>query len=127
MARKKCVLAYSGGLDTSVAIHWIKENYDADVVALAVDVGANDKDLDFIKQKALAIGAVQSYVYDARQQFAYDFILPTLQANACYESKYYLSAALSRPLISKLLVEVAAQEGADFVAHGCTGKGNDQV
>ena len=127
MAKQKCVLAYSGGLDTSVAIHWIKENYDCDVVALALDVGANDKDLDFIKQKALSIGASASYVVDAKKQFAYDFILPTLQANAIYESKYYLSASLSRPLISQALVEVAAAEGADFVAHGCTGKGNDQV
>ncbi len=127
MAKKKCVLAYSGGLDTSVAIHWIKENYDADVVALSIDVGANDKDLDFIEKKALSIGAVNSYIYDAKTDFAYNFILPTLQANAIYESKYYLSASLSRPLISKLLVEVAEKEGADFVAHGCTGKGNDQV
>jgi argininosuccinate synthase len=127
MAKQKCVLAYSGGLDTSVAIHWIKENFDCDVVALALDVGANDKDLDFIKQKALSIGASASYVIDAKKQFAYDFILPTLQANAIYESKYYLSASLSRPLISQALVEVAAAEGADFVAHGCTGKGNDQV
>jgi argininosuccinate synthase len=127
MAKQKCVLAYSGGLDTSVAIHWIKENYNCDVVALALDVGANDKDLDFIKQKALAIGASASYVVDAKKLFAYDYILPTLQANAQYESKYYLSASLSRPLISQLLVEVAEKEGADFVAHGCTGKGNDQV
>jgi argininosuccinate synthase len=88
MAKQKCVLAYSGGLDTSVAIHWIKENYDADVIALAVDVGANDKDLAFIRQKALSIGAVASYVVDAKADFAYQFILPTLQANACYESKY---------------------------------------
>mgnify|MGYP000866732249 FL=1 len=127
MGNKKCVLAYSGGLDTSVAIHWIKEHYDADVIALAVDLGANDKDLDFIQKKALSIGAVKSYVYDAKQQFAYDFILPALQANACYESKYFLSASLSRPLIAKLLVEVAEKEGAQYVAHGCTGKGNDQV
>ncbi len=127
MAKQKCVLAYSGGLDTSVAIHWIKENYDCDVVAMSADVGANDKDLDFIKAKALSIGASASYVYDAKNDFAHNFILPTLQANAIYESKYYLSAALSRPLISKLLVEVAEKEGADFVAHGCTGKGNDQV
>ncbi|MFZ5814679.1 MAG: argininosuccinate synthase [Bacillota bacterium] len=127
MAKKKCVLAYSGGLDTSVAIHWIKEHYDADVIAMSADVGANDKDLNFIKEKALQIGAVASYIYDAKADFAYNFILPTLQANAIYESKYYLSASLSRPLISKLLVEVAEKEGADFVAHGCTGKGNDQV
>jgi len=127
VAKQKCVLAYSGGLDTCVAIHWIKENYDCDVVAMSADVGANDKDLDFIKEKALSIGASASYIYDAKSDFAYNFILPTLQANAIYESKYYLSAALSRPLISKLLVEVAEKEGADFVAHGCTGKGNDQV
>lgn len=127
MSKKKCVLAYSGGLDTTVAIHWIKENYDCDVVTLAVDVGANDKDLDFIREKALAIGATASYVHDAKREYAYEYILPTLMANAIYESKYYLSAALSRPLISKLLVEVAEKEGADFVAHGCTGKGNDQV
>jgi argininosuccinate synthase len=127
MAKKKCVLAYSGGLDTSVAVHWIKENYDADVVAMCLDVGANDKDLNFIKEKALGIGAVASYALDAKADFAYNFILPTLQANAIYESKYFLSASLSRPLISKYLVEVAEKEGADFVAHGCTGKGNDQV
>ncbi|HEY3367478.1 MAG TPA: argininosuccinate synthase [Symbiobacteriaceae bacterium] len=127
MAKQKCVLAYSGGLDTSVAIHWIKENYNCDVVAMSADVGANDKDLDFIKQKALTIGASASYVFDAKKEFAYDYILPTLQANAVYESKYFLSASLSRPLISKLLVEVAEKEGADFVAHGSTGKGNDQV
>ena len=127
MAKQKCVLAYSGGLDTSVAIHWIKENYNCDVVAMSVDVGANDKDLDFIRDKALSIGATASYIYDAKADFAKNFILPTLQANAIYESKYYLSASLSRPLISKLLVEVAEKEKADFVAHGCTGKGNDQV
>jgi argininosuccinate synthase len=127
MTKKKCVLAYSGGLDTSVAIHWIKENYDCDVVAMSVDVGANDKDLEFIRTKALSIGASASYIYDAKEEFAYKYILPTLQANAMYESKYYLSASLSRPLISKFLVDVAEQEGADFVAHGCTGKGNDQV
>jgi argininosuccinate synthase len=127
MAKKKCVLAYSGGLDTSVAIHWIKENYDCDVVAMAVDVGANDKDLDFIKQKALSIGASASYVFDAKELFTKEYIVPVLQANATYESKYFLSAALSRPLISQLLVEVAEKENADFVAHGCTGKGNDQV
>jgi argininosuccinate synthase len=127
MAKTKCVLAYSGGLDTSVAIHWIKENYDCDVVCLAVDVGANERDLDFIREKALKIGAVASYVYDAKKEFAYEYILPALQANAIYESKYYLSTALGRPLISKLLVDLAEKEGADFVAHGCTGKGNDQV
>lgn len=127
MAKKKCVLAYSGGLDTSVAIHWIKENYDCDVVAMTVDVGANDKDLNFIHDKALTIGATNCHVYDGKAEFASKYILPTLQANAIYESKYYLSASLSRPFISKLLVEVAEKENADFVAHGSTGKGNDQV
>ena len=123
--RKKVVLAYSGGLDTSVAIAWLKEQ-GYDVIALSADVGEG-KDLDFIKQKALQVGAVASYIVDARQQFAEEFILPALMANALYEGKYPLSASLSRPLISKLLVEVAEQEGAVAVAHGCTGKGNDQV
>ncbi|HEY8346665.1 MAG TPA: argininosuccinate synthase [Symbiobacteriaceae bacterium] len=127
MGKKKCVLAYSGGLDTSVAIRWIKDTYDCDVVAMTADVGNNDKDLDFIRQKALNVGACAAYVIDAKEEFARDFILPALQANAAYENKYYLSAALSRPLIAKLLVEVAEKEGAEYVAHGCTGKGNDQV
>lgn len=124
---KKVVLAYSGGLDTSVCIQWLKEKYNCDVVAMVLDVGENDKDLDFIEKKALGIGAVKSFSYDAKEEFAYDYILPTLQANATYESKYFLSASLSRPLISAKLVEVAQKEGADAVAHGCTGKGNDQV
>mgnify|MGYP000430169928 CR=1 FL=1 len=127
MAKQKCVLAYSGGLDTSVAIRWIKDTYDCDVVCMSADVGANDKDLEFIRSKALSIGASASYIFDAKEEFARDYIVPALQANATYESKYHLSAALSRPLITKLLVEVAEKEGADFVAHGCTGKGNDQV
>jgi len=127
VGKKKCVLAYSGGLDTSVAIRWIKDTYDCDVVAMTADVGNNDKDLDFIRQKALNVGACAAYVIDAKEEFARDFILPALQANAAYENKYYLSAALSRPLIAKLLVEVAEKEGAEYVAHGCTGKGNDQV
>lgn len=126
MSKGKVVLAYSGGLDTSVAIKWLQEKYDYDVVAVALDVGEGG-DLDFIKAKALKIGAVSSYVIDAREEFANEFALPALQANAMYESKYPLSAALSRPLISKKLVEIAEQEGANAVAHGCTGKGNDQV
>lgn len=123
---KKVVLAYSGGLDTSVAIKWLKEKYHCQVIAVAVDVGEG-KDLHFIREKALAIGAEKAYIYDAREEFARDFILPALQAHAIYEEKYFLSAALSRPLISKILVDIAAKEGADAVAHGCTGKGNDQV
>lgn len=122
----KVILAYSGGLDTSVAIKWLEEKYGAKVVAVAIDVGAK-KDYDFIKQKALGIGAVNSYVIDARAEFAHKFILPALQANALYEGQYPLSAALSRPLIAKILTDIAAKEGADAVAHGCTGKGNDQV
>ncbi len=122
----KVVLAYSGGLDTSVAIRWLQEKYGAEVIAVAIDVGAK-KDLDFIKQKALDIGAVKSYVIDARADFAQEYVLPALKANALYEGKYPLSSALSRPLIAKILVDIAAKEGADAVAHGCTGKGNDQV
>ncbi|OEF97817.1 argininosuccinate synthase [Desulfuribacillus alkaliarsenatis] len=126
MGKEKIILAYSGGLDTSVAIKWLQEKYDYDVVAVALDVGEG-KNLDFVKEKALTIGAVESYVLDAREEFANEFALPALQANALYESKYPLSAALSRPLISKKLVEIAEKEGATAVAHGCTGKGNDQV
>ncbi|CAM3967123.1 argininosuccinate synthase [Alicyclobacillus pomorum] len=123
---KKLVLAYSGGLDTSVAIAWLKEKYGYDVVAMCVDVGEG-ADLDYVQQKALQVGAVKSYKVDAVERFAKEFILPALQANALYEGKYPLASALSRPLISQLLVEVANAEGAEAVAHGCTGKGNDQV
>ncbi len=126
MSKEKIILAYSGGLDTSVAIKWLQEKYGYDVVAVALDVGEG-KELDFVKEKALKIGAVASYVIDAREEYAYEFALPALQANALYETKYPLSAALSRPLISKKLVEIAEKEGAVAVAHGCTGKGNDQV
>ncbi|MHB8926992.1 MAG: argininosuccinate synthase [Bacillota bacterium] len=123
---KKVVLAYSGGLDTSVAIRWLQERYDAEVIALSIDVGEG-KDLDFIKAKALTIGAKKSFMLDAREEFARDHVFPALKANAIYEGRYLLSSALSRPLISRLLVEVAEAEGAEAVAHGCTGKGNDQV
>ncbi|MGB9867142.1 MAG: argininosuccinate synthase [Bacillota bacterium] len=123
---KKVVLAYSGGLDTSVAIKWLQEKYDAEVICLTGDVGQN-KDLEFIKNKALKVGASKAYVMDLRAEFAEEYVLPALKANALYEDVYMLSAALSRPLISKKLVEVAHKEGAWAVAHGCTGKGNDQV
>ncbi|MCR2821881.1 argininosuccinate synthase [Lederbergia panacisoli] len=122
---KKVVLAYSGGLDTSVAIKWfIDKGYE--VVACCLDVGEG-KDLAFIQSKALDMGASKSYVIDAKEEFANEYALIALQAHTMYENKYPLVSALSRPLISKKLVEVAEQENADAVAHGCTGKGNDQV
>lgn len=126
MAKEKIVLAYSGGLDTSVSIKWLQEKYGYDVIALAIDVGEG-KDLDFIKEKALKVGAIKAITIDAKDLLANEYILPSLKANALYEGKYPLSSALSRPLISKLLVEVAETEDAVAVAHGCTGKGNDQV
>lgn len=126
MEKEKIVLAYSGGLDTSVAIKWLQEKYNYDVIAVAMDVGEG-KDLDFIQQKALNVGAIKSYVFDVKKDFAEEFILPALKANALYEGKYPLVSALSRPLISKWLVKVAREEGAVAIAHGSTGKGNDQV
>ncbi len=126
MAREKIVLAYSGGLDTSVAIKWLQEHYHYDVIAVAADLGEG-KDLAEIKQKALTVGAIQAYILDLRQEFADDYLSKTLKANALYEGVYPLISALSRPLIAKKLIEIAKQEGAVAVAHGCTGKGNDQV
>ncbi len=122
----KVVLAYSGGLDTSVAIRWIKEKYDLDVIALTIDVG-NERDLQAISARADQIGAVKSLVVDGRADFTRYFVWPALQAGAIYEGVYPLATALARPLIARLLVEVARAEGAVAVAHGCTGKGNDQV
>jgi argininosuccinate synthase len=127
MARPRVVLAYSGGLDTSVAIRWLDENRDVDVVACAVDVGQGVDDLEEIRQRGLACGAVESVVVDARGEFADGFVTPALRANALYMGKYPLVSALSRPLIVKHLVRVARETGAAGVAHGCTGKGNDQV
>ncbi|TCS83281.1 argininosuccinate synthase [Tepidibacillus fermentans] len=126
MEKEKVVLAYSGGLDTSVAIKWLQEKYNYDVIAVALDVGEG-KELDFVKEKALKVGAIKSYVIDAKKEFAEEMILPALKANALYESKYPLVSALSRPLIAKWLVKIAREEGAVAVAHGSTGKGNDQV
>ncbi|MEH7345961.1 argininosuccinate synthase [Bacillus sp. JJ1532] len=125
MSNPKVVLAYSGGLDTSVAIKWLEEQGYA-VVACCLDVGEG-KDLAFIQEKALTVGAVESYVIDAKEEFANEYALMALQAHALYEGVYPLVSALSRPLIAKKLVEVAEKEGAVAVAHGCTGKGNDQV
>ena len=122
----KVVLAYSGGLDTSVAIKWIKEKYNLDVIAVCIDVG-NERDFSAVQQKALDVGAVKSLVIDAKESFVNHFIFPALQADAIYEGQYPLATALSRPLMAKLLVDVAVAEKASTVAHGCTGKGNDQV
>ena len=124
--RSKVVLAYSGGLDTSVAIPWLREKKGADVVALTVNVG-QPGDLDRVRSKAEAAGATKAFVVDARQEFADEFLAPALRANALYEGVYPLSTALARPLIGRHLVEVARREGASYIAHGCTGKGNDQV
>ncbi len=124
MTKEKLILAYSGGLDTSVAIVWLKKDYD--VIAVCLDVGEG-KDLEFIHDKALSIGAVESHVLDVKDEFAEEYVLPALQAHAYYEQKYPLVSALSRPLISKKLVEMAHKSGATAIAHGCTGKGNDQV
>jgi argininosuccinate synthase len=120
------VLAYSGGLDTSVAIQWLKEHKGMKVVAVAVDVG-EERDYAGIRDRALKIGAVDALVIDAKQEFAREFIARALKANAVYEGRYPVSTALARPLIAKLVGEVAAQRGAAAVSHGCTGKGNDQV
>jgi argininosuccinate synthase len=122
----KVVLAYSGGLDTSAAIKWLKEEYDLDVITLTVDVG-NEKDFTSIRDKALKVGAVKAIVSDVKKEFVQDYIFPALQADAVYEGVYPLATALSRPLMARLLVEVAEKEGAVAIAHGCTGKGNDQV
>jgi len=123
---EKVVLAYSGGLDTSVAIQWLKEKYNVDVITLTIDVG-NSKDFEAARIKALKIGAIKAIVIDAKETFVKYFVFPALQANALYEGQYPLATALTRPLMAKLLVDTALEEGATIVAHGCTGKGNDQV
>ena len=124
---ERVVLAYSGGLDTSVAIGWIAEATGAEVIAVAVDVGQGGEDLQVIRRRALDCGAVEAYVADARDEFAAEYCMPALQANALYMNRYPLVSALSRPVIVKHLVRAARQFGATTVAHGCTGKGNDQV
>jgi argininosuccinate synthase len=122
----RVVLAYSGGLDTSVAIRWLQENYGLEVITLTIDVG-NERDFTAVREKALKVGAIKALVADAKQLFVDYFVFPALQANALYEGQYPLATALSRPLMAKLLVDTAREEGASSVAHGCTGKGNDQV
>ena len=123
---KKVVLAYSGGLDTSIIIAWLKENYGCEVIAVAGNVGQGDE-LDGLEEKALATGASQYYEADCQKEFVYDFIFPAIKSNALYEGKYMLGTSLARPIIAKKLVEIAKKEGADAICHGCTGKGNDQV
>jgi argininosuccinate synthase len=123
---KKVVLAYSGGLDTSVAVAWLREQYGCEVVTLTVDLGGGSL-REGVERRAISAGAARAYVVDARERFVTDFVWPHLQANAIYQGAYTLATALARPLIAQLLVEVAQREGADAVAHGCTGKGNDQV
>jgi argininosuccinate synthase len=124
--KDKVVLGYSGGVDTSAAIKWLQEKYNVDVIAVTIDVG-NEKDFTAIKQKALKVGAIKAEVIDAKEDFIKYFVFPALQANALYEGQYPLATALTRPLMAKLLVDVAVAEGASAIAHGCTGKGNDQV
>src|SRR5213594_3407124 len=126
MPRDKVILAYSGGLDTSVMLPWIGEKYNLDVVAFTVDLGQGD-DIEKIRQKALKTGAVDAVAIDARNLFVDCFVWPALMAGALYEGKYPLATALGRPLIAQLMVKVAKEKGAKAVAHGCTGKGNDQV
>ncbi|UCH33640.1 MAG: argininosuccinate synthase, partial [Armatimonadota bacterium] len=122
----KVALAYSGGLDTSVAVRWLQEERGFDVIAVAVDVG-EQRDYEAIRKKALDIGAVESVVIDAKEDFARDYVFRGLKANAMYEAKYPVATAMARPLIAKIVGQVARDNGAQAVAHGCTGKGNDQV
>lgn len=124
---QRVVLAYSGGLDTSVGIGWLKDATGKEVIALAVDVGQGGEDMNDIRQRALDCGAVESVVVDAKDEFANEYLMPALKANAMYQKRYPLVSALSRPVIARHLARVAKELGADTVAHGCTGKGNDQV
>ena len=123
---EKIVLAYSGGLDTSVAIPWLSDRFDAEIIAVTMDLGQG-KELDDVRERALAVGAKRAHVIDLREEFARDYILPALQAGAIYEGRYPLATALGRPLIAKHLVEIGRIEGSKTIAHGCTGKGNDPV
>lgn len=126
MAKKKVILAYSGGLDTTVIIPWLKENYDYEVIAVCIDLGQGD-DWDVVKKRAHDTGASACYVVDAREEYITDFIFPAVKANAIYEDRYLLGTSTARPLIAKILVEYARQEGATAICHGATGKGNDQI
>src|SRR5687768_14323048 len=122
----KIVLAYSGGLDTSVLLSWLKEKYNAEMIAFCANIG-QEEELKGLDTKALRTGASKCYIDDLQEEFARDFIFPMIQAGAVYEGQYYLGTSIARPLIAKRMVEIARTEGADAVAHGATGKGNDQV
>src|SRR6195256_3036060 len=122
----KIVLAYSGGLDTSIILRWLKDNYQADIIAFCADIG-QEEELDGLKEKALRTGASKCVIEDLREEFARDFIFPMFQAGAIYENQYFLGTSIARPLIAKRMVEIAHAERADAIAHGATGKGNDQV
>lgn len=124
--KKKVVLAYSGGLDTTVIIHWLKENYDYDVIAVCVDVGQG-KELDGLEERALNSGASKLYIEHVVEDFVDDYVVPTIKSGAVYEGKYLLGTSMARPIISKRLVDIALEEGAEAICHGATGKGNDQV
>lgn len=124
---KKVVLLYSGGLDTSVMVKWIQEHYGCQVIALTIDLGQMADDLEAIRKKALKLGAIEAIVIDAKEEFTANYIVPAIKANACYQGDYHMATCIGRPLLAKLAVEVAHQYGADAIAHGCTGKGNDQV
>ena len=124
---KKVVLAYSGGLDTSVIVPWLKENYGCEVVCFCADVGQGDEDMRGLEQKALNSGASQCIIHDMKEEFAAEYLFPMLKAGAVYEHKYLLGTSVARPLIAKHLVDVAHEVGADAISHGATGKGNDQV
>lgn len=126
MSKKKVVLAYSGGLDTSIIIPWLKETYDLDVICMSADLGQGEE-LEPVREKAIASGASKIFIEDLKEEFVADYVFPVLKAGCLYENKYLLGTSCARPLISKKLVEIAKQEGADFIAHGATGKGNDQV
>src|SRR6266568_6163925 len=122
----KIVLAYSGGLDTSIILRWLKDNYQAEIIAFCADIG-QEEELAGLEEKALKTGASKCYIADLQEEFARDFIFPMFQAGAIYENQYFLGTSIARPLIAKAMIEVAQREKADALAHGATGKGNDQV
>ncbi|HOT18377.1 MAG TPA: argininosuccinate synthase, partial [Spirochaetota bacterium] len=126
MSIKKVVLAYSGGLDTSVIVKWLLETYKCEVICFAADVG-QEEELNGLEQKAINTGASKCYIEDLKEEFVRDFIFPCIKANAIYENRYLLGTSIARPVIAKKQVQIALQEGADAVCHGATGKGNDQV